>query len=173
MKNTKRIALSGILAAMSVAVIYVGTVSELFSYSGCLLSAFIILFLKIEFGTASAASVYGVVSVLSWLLLPDKSVAAIYTFVAGLYPLFKSYFDRITNSFVRWACKLAAYNTVVAALYFAALAFFSPEIDAPWLIASVLLLANAVFVFSDLLADRLTLLYNVKFRPMLRRRGIL
>lgn len=173
MKNTKRIALSGILAAMSVALIYIATVSELFSFSGCLLSAYIILFLKIEYGMASAASVYGVVSVLLWLLLPDKSVAAIYTFVAGLYPLVKSYFDLIRKTLLRWACKLAAYNVVVAALYFAALAIFSPEADAPWMLALVLLLANAVFVLADLLADKLTFIYNIKYRPILRRRGIL
>lgn len=173
MKNTKRIALSGILAAMSVALIYVAAISELFSFSGCLLSAYIILFLKIEFGMASAATVYGVVSVLLWILLPDKSVAAIYTFIAGLYPLVKSYFDLIRNSVLRWGCKLAAYNIVVAALYFLALAVFSPEADAPWMLAVVLLLANAVFILADIVADRLTLIYNIKYRPMLHRRGIL
>ncbi len=173
MKNTKRIAVSGILAAMSVAVIYIGTVSELFSYSGCLLSSFIILFLKIEYGTATAASVYGVVSVLLWLLLPDKSVAAIYTLIAGLYPLFKSFFDRIGKAPLRWLCKLAAYNAAVVLLYFAARALFAPEAESPLLTAAVILLANIVFVFADILADRLTLLYSVKYRPKLRRRGIL
>ena len=173
MKNTKRIALSGILAALSVAIVYVTTVTDIFSLSGCLIAALVLLFIKIEYGAGTAASVYGVVSVLLWLLLPDKSIAAVYTFIAGLYPLLKSYFDRRDRTVVRWGCKLLSFNAVLIALYFAMTVLFAPEVEAAWLPYAMLVLSNAVFVLSDILADRLTLLYNVKYRPMLRRRGIL
>ena len=173
MKNTKRIALSGILAALSITLIYITAVTELFSYSGCLVAALVILFVKTEYGLGTAVSVYGVVTVLSWLLLPDKSIAAIYTFIAGLYPLVKSYFDLLKNTILRLVCKLLAYNAVLAALYFAAIALLAPEAEAPWMIAAMLVMANAVFILADILADRLILLYNVKYRAILRRRGIL
>ena len=173
MKNTKRIALSGILAALSVAIVYIATVTDLFSLSGCLAAAVAVLFIKVEYGTGTALSVYAVVSVLLWLLLPDKSIAAIYTFAAGLYPIVKPYFERIKHAPLRWGCKLASYNAVLAALYFAAMALLAPEADAPWMLAVTLVLANAVFILSDKLIDRLTLIYNIKFRAILRRRGIL
>ena len=173
MKNTKRIALSGIMAAASIAVIYITTVTELFSITGCYIAALILLFIRIEYGTGTAASVYGVVTVLSWLILPDKSIAAVYTFIAGLYPLVKPYFDRISSKILRRGCKIASFNIVIVALYFAARALLAPEADAPWVLISTLVLSNAVFIMSDILADRLTLLYNVKYRPRLRRRGIL
>lgn len=173
MKNTKRIALSGILAALSFAIVYIATVTDLFSLSGCLVAAVAVLFVKIEYGTGTAVSVYAVVSVLLWLLLPDKSIAAIYSFVAGLYPLVKPYFDRLRPAPLRWSCKLASYNLVLAALYFAAMALLAPEADAPWMLVIVLVLANAVFILSDRLIDRLTLIYNIKLRAILHRRGIL
>ena len=173
MKNTKRIALSGVLAALSVAVVYVTTVTDILSLTGCLIAALVLLFIKTEYGTGTAASVYGVVSVLLWLLLPDKSIAAVYTFIAGLYPLIKSYFDRISRALLRWGCKLMAFNAVAIVLYIVMMALFAPEVEDAWLPYAMLVLSNAVFILSDILADRLTLLYNVKYRPMLRRRGIL
>lgn len=173
MKNTRRIAFSGIISAASVAIIYISTVTELFSFTGCMIAAFAILFMRTEYGVGAAASVYGAVTVLLWLILPDKEIAAIYTFIAGLYPLVKCRFDRLRSVVLRFACKLAAYNCVLAALYFAARAILMVEAEAPWLTVSVLVLANLVFILCDILADRLIILYNVKYRPILLRRGIL
>lgn len=173
MKNTKRIALSGILSALSVAIIYVSAITEIFSYTGCGIAALVILFLKVEYGMGTASSVYGVVAVILWLIVPDKSVAAVYTFIAGLYPLVKSYFDRITPAVLRVVCKLVAYNAVLAAMYFLGRALFAPEAEAPWLVIATLVMANAVLLLADKLADKLILLYNLKYRQILKRRGIL
>ncbi len=172
-KKTRRTALCGILSALSVAIIYIAVISDLFSYTGLCFAAIIILFVRVEYGMGAAASVYGVVSVLSFLILPDKGAAAIYAALAGLYPLVKPYFDLLRPTALRWAAKLAAANAAAAALYVLGRALFMPDAETPLLVAVTFALFTAVFTVCDMLFDKLTLIYNVKYRAILHRRGII
>ncbi len=173
MKNTKRITISGVIAALSTAIIYISTVSELFSFTGCYVAALLVLFIRIEFGIGTSISVYAIVSILSWLLLPDKSIAAVYTLIAGMYPIIKQYFDRILSTPLRILCKLLYFNADAVMIFFLSKLFFAPDTEADWILPVTLVLSNAVFLLADKLADRITLIYNVKYRPILLRRGIL
>ncbi len=172
-RKTRRTALCGILSAVSVAIIYIAVITDLFSYTGLCVAAVIVLFVKVEYGMGAAVSVYGVVSVLSLLILPDKSAAVLYAAIAGLYPLFKSYFDMIRPAALRWLSKLAAANGIAAAIYFVGRALFFPDAESPLLVAATFVLFSAVFVICDLLFDKLTLIYTLKYRSVLKRRGIL
>lgn len=87
MKNTKRIAFSGVAAALSVVIMYIAGITDILSLSGVLVAAFMILFIYIEYGTKTALSVYAAVSIISVLILPDKFSAVVYVLFAGYYPL--------------------------------------------------------------------------------------
>ena len=173
MKNTKRIAACGILSALSITLIYITTVTDIFSLCGCYAAALCVLFVKIEYGTSSALTVYAVTAVLSWLILPDKFIAAVYTFVVGIYPVVKVYFDSIKPRMLAYACKLAALDVILAALYVTARAIFAVEADTTWMIILTAALADVSFILADILTDRLTLIYTIKYRAILHRRGIL
>lgn len=171
--NTRRIAVSGIMAALSVAIVYIAAVTELFSYSGCLVATIIVLFLRVEYGMRTAAVVYASVSALLWMILPDKSIAAVYTFVTGIYPLVKIYFDKIKNKILRVAVKLLSFNADIGVLYAVAMALFAPEAESVLITVAMFVLANFTFIIVDFLFDRLTALYVVKYRQVLRRHGII
>ena len=173
MKNTKRIAACGILSALSITLIYITTVTDIFSLCGCYVAALCVLFVKTEYGITSALTVYAVTAVLSWLLLPDKLIAAIYTFVVGIYPVVKTYFDRIRPRMLAYICKLAALDVILAALYLIARTVFVIEADTTWMLILTAILADVSFILADILTDRLILVYTLKYRAILRRRGIL
>ncbi len=172
MKNTKRIAVSGIVAALSVVLMYLAAVTDLLSLSGMIIAAFMILFVYIEYGTGTALSVYGAVSVLSLLVLPDKLTAFIYALYAGYYPILKAKFET-KPKLISWVLKLGSFNLVLIGLIVASRFITSIENEVIWIEAAVFVLANLVFVLADKLAGRLTLLYLIKIRPMLKKRGLL
>ncbi len=172
MKNTKRIAFSGVAAALSVVIMYIAGITDILSLSGVLVAAFMILFIYIEYGTKTALSVYAAVSVISFLILPDKFSAAVYVLFAGYYPIIKTKFER-KPKLLAWTLKLVCFNAVLILMMVVSRYIAYAEAELPVIEAAVFVLANLVFVMADILAGRLIVLYIIKYRPRLHKRGLL
>ena len=173
MKNTKRIALCGIFAALSLVVMYVAAVTEMLSLCGMIVAVFAVMFLYIEFGAKTALSVYGVISVLTVLILPDKFTAVFFAVYAGYYPIIKAKFESMKNRTVSWLCKLVSFNFVLVLLIILSKYVASMETETMAIEAAVLVLANVTFVMADILATRMITLYLRKYRPQIKKRGLL
>ncbi len=172
MKNTKRIAFSGVAAALSVVIMYIAGITDILSLSGVLVAAFMILFIYIEYGTKTALSVYAAVSIISVLILPDKFSAVVYVLFAGYYPIIMTKLER-KPKLIAWTLKLVCFNAVLIAMTVASRYIAYVEAELPIIEAAVFVLANLVFVMSDILAGRLIVLYIIKYRPRLYKRGLL
>lgn len=104
------------LAALSVVVLFIGTVTGVMDLTGiCVASAFTAIAV-VELGGAYPWLIWAVVSVISFILLPDKSIAAAYALFGGVYPMLKLYFERL-GRIAEWAAKLGYDGAVLAALY--------------------------------------------------------
>ena len=104
------------LAALSVVVLFIGTVTGVMDLTGiCVASAFTAIAV-VELGGAYPWLIWAVVSVISFILLPDKSIAAAYALFGGVYPMLKLYFERL-GRIAEWAAKLGYGGAVLAALY--------------------------------------------------------
>lgn len=172
MKNSRRIATSGIAAALSVVLMYLAGITEMLSLSGVIIAAFAVMFIYIEYGTKTALSVYAAVSVISLLILPDKFSAAVYVLYAGYYPVLKSKFESRKKA-VSWVLKLGSFNLVLILMLIASRFITAIEADLPAVEITVFVLANVLFVLADVLAGRITVLYIVKYRPRLQKRGLI
>ncbi len=164
--------MSGIVAALSVVLMYFAAVTDLLSLSGTVFTAFAVLFIYIEYGARTALSVYGAVAVISLLVLPDKFSALIYALYAGYYPILKSKLEAKPR-LISWVLKLGSFNLVLIGLIVASRFITSIENEAVIIECLVFVLANVMFVLSDILCGRLTLIYLVKYRPMLQKRGLI
>ncbi len=173
MKSTKRLALCGIISALACAVMYITTVTDIFSLCGTVFAAFAVVFIYIEFGTKTALTVYAAVSVITLLILPDKFPAALFAVYAGYYPILKAVFERMKKPPLSWTLKLLSFNLVLVALIIASKYITAIETDTVAIELTVFALANAVFIMSDLLATRLITIYLFKYRSRLHRRGLL
>lgn len=78
---------------------------------------------------ALGSSVYVLSALLSFLLLPKKSVAFAYSAVFGAYTLVKYAVEKLRSGVLRWVCKLACAGVVLALTAIAAPALIAPAVQ--------------------------------------------
>jgi len=91
---TKKIALCGVLAALAIAMLYLGGLTVL-DLSILLVCSLITVLTVIEAGTKMAWVYVAVTGTLAMLLLPNKLYALEYLMFGGLYPVLKGYIERL------------------------------------------------------------------------------
>ena len=142
------IALGGLLAALAVVIMGMGTLIPVATYVCPMLCALVLqLVLKIC-GKRVAWAWYGAVSVLSLLMAPDKEAAAIFL-ALGLYPIVKPGLDRRKG---KWLLKGLFFNGMILLTY--------------WLLKHLFGMAQLVSEFKEmgtLLMAVMLLLGNVTF----------
>ena len=77
MRNTKKIALSGILSAMGAVIIFLGGLLGVLDISAACIASFIVLFCAAEMGQLYALLVYAAIAVLSFLICGNNIFAPI------------------------------------------------------------------------------------------------
>ena len=151
------IALGGVLAALAVVIMSMGTLIPVATYVCPMLCAIVLqLILKIC-GEKTAWAWYGAVSILSLLMAPDKEAAAVFL-ALGYYPILKPKFDRKKGKLL-W--KLVFFNAVTLLTYWLLMHVFGfDRIAAEFsemgilLTAVMLLLGNITFFLLDKLLER-------------------
>lgn len=151
------IAFGGILAALAVVIMSMGTLIPVATYVCPMLCAILLqLILKIC-GKRIAWGWYGAVSILSLLMAPDKEAAAVFL-ALGYYPILKPGFDRKKG---RWFWKLLFFNAVILMTYWLLMHLFGfDQIAAEFsemgaiLTAVMLILGNVTFFLLDKLLER-------------------
>ena len=150
------IALGGLLAALAVVIMSMGTLIPVATYVCPMLCTLVLqLVLKIC-GKRIAWAWYGVVSLLSLLMAPDKEAAAIFL-ALGFYPIVKPGLDRRKG---KWLLKGLFFNGMILLTYWVLLHLFgmaqlvSEFTEMGTLLAAVmLLLGNVTFFLLDRLLE--------------------
>lgn len=106
-------ALGGVLAALAVVIMSLGTLIPLATYVCPMLCALILAFYHAACGARAAWAWYTAVSALSLLFAPDKEAAAVFLFL-GYYPIIKPRLDSMKLSFL-W--KALLFNAMTLAMY--------------------------------------------------------
>ena len=93
----------------------------------------------------------GRLGVLGLLILPDKGVALMYLCFMGLYPVVKSRLEQCASRPLEWVGKLACFNGALTLLWVVFRGLFLPALP-EWLAGAVWLLygaGNLVFLLYD------------------------
>lgn len=125
-------ALGGILAALAVVIMALGTLIPVATYVCPMLCALLLNTVLHTCGRRIAWAWFGAVAILSVLLAPDKEAAILFAFL-GYYPIVKPGLDGRRG---RWLWKLLLFNAAVLVAY--------------WLMLQVLGLAALVEEFSQM-----------------------
>lgn len=112
-RNTKAMALCGITAALAVVIGAMGGMIPVATYVIPTLQCIILQLILSACGRRFAWSWYGCVTVLNFLLCPDKEAAAIFL-VLGHYPILKPKFDKLPLSRL---FKLLFFLAATSAMY--------------------------------------------------------
>lgn len=157
--NTKKLALSAILAAVSAAIVCLSAVFPSGRAALAAVAGLSGVAAVIHCGGKWAACVYAVSAALSLLLSPDKGNALLYIVFLGYYPALKSPIERIKNSTVGWILKFVLFNAAVLVcwLFLRGTLWSGMEIRFPlWILW---IGANAVFALYDIGLSRLIQAY--------------
>ena len=151
------VALGGMLAALAVVIMCLGTSLVVATYA-CPVLCMVLLRIVLNLcGRRMAWAWYGAVALLSALLAPDKEAAAVFLFL-GYYPIVKPWLDRRKLS---WLWKGLLFNSVTGIMY--------------WLLMNLLgmdYLAEEFFGMGLVMLAVLLVLGNVTFFLMDRMLGM-
>ncbi|MDD6799832.1 MAG: hypothetical protein PUE85_05385 [Firmicutes bacterium] len=163
--KTKNIALSAVLIALGVVILYIGSIINVLDLTMAAIASLIIFFTVIELQGKYPYLIYAATGLLSALILPDKYAAVVYILFAGIYPIFKEMFERL-HSVICWILKLSMFNTSL--LLTIAVSVYALHIEDTGLgfTAAVLLLGNLAFVLYDIAMTKLITLYLIKLRKL-------
>ena len=168
------LALCGILAALAVALMFLGGVIPFAAIACPVLASLVLIPVYAETGKKWSLLWYAAVAILGLLLAPDKEAAILFAFF-GYYPMLKKLFSRLPTAWLKWLVKFAYVNAAIFAAY--SLMIFVFRMDAVsaefaqmerYLLIVLLLLSNLSFLLYDILIDRLEILYHVRIRPKLK-----
>lgn len=168
-KGASRTALGGVLAALSLVLLYISTLLPSGRIGMVAVAGLVPAAGVISGGLAAGFLCYGAAGLLGLLLLPDKGCALLYAIFFGLYPMVKSLIERLRRLPLELLLKLAFFNVVLAILLFgfsAVLLPFLPELlNSP---LPIFLAGNVAFLLYDFGFSKLITYYAARIRTAAR-----
>ena len=170
-KRTMKLTICAILAGLSFACLYVGTVTGVFDLCAVVIGAVCTAFVVIELGGMWPWLTCAVAGVLSFVLLPDKMAAFEYIFLGGAYPILKYYFES-RKKVTSWLLKLVYFNVALTTTLVVAKLVF-PN-DEAWQIMgpAAYILGNGFFVLYDYLLTTFISYYYRVLRGKLKIKNL-
>lgn len=172
MKNNKTyfIALGGVIAALSVVIIFMAVLFPFASIALPAMAGVLLISVVIEAGASWGFIIFAAVSILSFILTPNKEAAVYYTVFFGHYPVVKYFLENIKTKWLQWLCKMIFFNIcMVAATILIIFISGLPKEFANYLyITGLLLVFNLTFIIYDFALSRLVVLYIMKIRKIFR-----
>lgn len=164
----RRTAVGGIAAALGITAMYLGSVVDVLDLSAAAFASFLLIAVISESGRRDALCVFAVTALLSWLLLPNRSPALLYTVFLGYYPMLKITLDRLGRA-AGTVLKLVILNAAVTAAYFISHLIFASGADDTSLLWLWYPLVNAAFIIYDIALGRAVRLWVLKLRRVFMR----
>ena len=164
MKNTKKVALAGIFTALCVVFLFVGSLFQTLDLSAAAIGSIIVLIAFIELGNGWAFGVYAASSVLSMLLLPNKTAAVVFTVFAGFYPIVKVWLNKIKPFWLSYTVRILCFNAMLTAMIFIGKKLLGLEEDYLNFGIIIYALCNVAFIAYDFALERISITYSVKIR---------
>ena len=145
--DTKKLTMCAMLSALGVILLYIGSIIDVLDISMAVLASLACIIAVIEYGKSAPWAIYGVTTVLSLILLPNKTPAVFYAVFFGFYPILKEKLER-KPKLVCWMLKELVFNVCLAIIItlYMLLFFqgFSIAIPLPWLIVAAVLLCEVI-----------------------------
>ena len=183
-QNTKKLTAGALLAAMGVALLFLGSFIEALDLSMAALASFFCLFAVIELKGPFPWLIYAVTAILAIVLMPYSLGGWFYLLFFGYYPIIKEKFEFLPKV-IAFIVKLVFFNLTLLLGTAVTFMLFFGQTDGKTLIDAfmyvfggeemgeifalgVYLLAYLTFVLYDFALTRLIIFYFVKIRNRLK-----
>lgn len=166
-RRTKYLAVSAMLTALGVIIIWFGAMIDVLDLCTAALAAMLIIPVALEYGSFYPWTIYAATSALALLILPQKMPAVVYL-LFGYYPVLKLYLEKLPKVW-SWVCKEVLFLAVEYAVIRASDYLIGAE-DMPLWYDLVLIVGGfaAVNLF-DVALSRLMVVYRAKYQKRVAR----
>lgn len=146
--KTRTISFVAVCSALSVVLLYVMSVMPTMRVAVCAVVSAATAVTVIRWGKKAGTIQYVVSSLLAFLLLPEKGVAAVYAIFIGHYPVCKSVIEGLNRLWLEWLLKIILFNLCFAAAYLLMVSLTAVELP----VGTAILFAggNIVFIIYDM-----------------------
>lgn len=172
MKNSKVIAYSGVATALSVVMLFLGSIVWVLGYTMPLVASLIMIVLLESVSKKSALLTFVSTSVISFILLNDKECVLLYVLFFGYYPLIRDKLNDIKPKFLSYLLKLVSFNAAMILTQILCVYVFGIPFDdmlGKWGIVVFILCLNLVFIVFDKLYTLLLRLYRIKLKKKVEK----
>lgn len=174
LKNSLKTAVGGLCASLSVVLMFIGGTLSVLAYAVPMLLGLLMFIIKKTFGTRCAVGVYISVSLLSFLLVPDKECVLMYALFFGYYPIIKASIEKIKIKPLVYIAKFLVFNACITvaeliSFYVFGIPFFDDGEFSSWLILAFAFMMNALFVLYDLMLGAFLKLYELKLEKQIKK----
>lgn len=130
MKQSSRTALGGILAALSLVLMFLFAVFPSATIAAPAVASILLIFAVLEMGKGWAFGIYVAVSILALLVIPSKEAAVLYAVFFGYYPILKAILEKhIHKRVLEWFVKILLFCVVMTASYYLMIRFMGIEFE--------------------------------------------
>jgi hypothetical protein len=170
-RTAHRISLTAMFASMSLLFLYLASILPTMRIAMYFLSSVFVMGLVLEEEIGLAFLMFGVVSLLSLLLMPNILRVVPYVVFFGHYGIGKYFIEtNIKDKVLRYVIKLLYYNVGLALIYFLARQVFAQDLlelgIAVWLLV---ILAEIAFVVYDYVYTKIASYYFNNIRRFLMK----
>lgn len=172
MKNSKVIAYSGVATALSVVMLFLGSIFWVLGYTMPLVASLVMIILLDSISQKSALLTFVSTSVISFILLNDKECVLLYVLFFGYYPLIRDKINDIKPKFLSYLLKFVTFNAAMVLTQILCVYVFGIPFDdmlGKWGIVVFALCLNLVFVVFDKLYTLLLRLYRIKLKKKVEK----
>ena len=160
------------LAALGVVFLAIGALIEVLDISMAVIASICVIIAVIEYGKGASWMVFGVTSLIAFIIVPSKLPVIFYALFFGFYPILKEILER-RNKIICWILKELIFNVclaIILVIYF--MLFFQNNLKIPidfhWLVVSVIALCEIVFIIYDIALSKMISFYIFNIRRRLR-----
>lgn len=172
MKNSKVIAYSGVATALSVVMLFLGSIVWVLGYTMPLVASLIMIVLLESVSKKSVLLTFVSTSVISFILLNDKECVLLYVLFFGYYPLIRDKLNDIKPKFLSYLLKFVSFNAAMILTQVLCVYVFGIPFDdmlGKWGIVVFVLCLNLVFIVFDKLYTLLLRLYRIKLKKKVEK----
>lgn len=172
MKQTVKIALCGILAALSIVIMFLAGIVPTMTIALPAIAGCMLIPVTAECGTKYGLTLFAVVSVLGFFVVGDREAWLMYVLFFGYFPAVYGVFDKIKNKRLRFVVKIVLFTIATIAEGLIATFILGIPLDSmgelgKWSVIILIALAEVVFVVYNKAVRNLIALYFLRFRKTL------
>lgn len=148
MKSGK-ISVGGMLTALSLLLLYISSAAPSAKLALLAAASYCIGLCAVYAGVKYAACAYAAVSLLGFLIVPNKAYAVTFFVFFGNYPIIKLYIEKLDKLWLEWIIKIVAFNIYAAVVWAVCVKFMLFTTNAASALPILVVILNAAFVIYD------------------------